>query len=65
MQQLRDEFIVDKATIIVIFAHYLKELIGLQLFRMNEVIRAHRKIYDVVRCILHDLHRHEMDANSN
>ena len=29
MQQLRDEFIVDKATIIVIFAHYLKELCGL------------------------------------
>ena len=58
-----DEWIVDPSTIIDTCIHYFKELSGPQLLPTNEVRRARHEFYDVVRCIVHDLHRQELDAD--
>ena len=48
-----DNFVVNPNIIIVICVSHFKELLGSNLL-INEVIRARRKFYNVVGCIVHD-----------
>ena len=57
------EWIMDSSTVIDTCGHYFKELIGPQLLMTKEVSRARQEFYDVVGCIVHDIHSHELDAD--